>query len=41
MQYHPDAGWLRENDYSTNLVECVHIAEAADLPTLRNITEQP
>lgn len=41
MQYHPDAGWLRNNGYATNLVKCVHIPEAADLPTPRNITEQP
>jgi len=41
MQYHPDAGWLRENGYTTNLVKCVHIPEAADLATPRNITEQP
>lgn len=41
MQYHPDADWLRENGYSTNLVKCVHIPEAADLPTPRNINEQP
>jgi hypothetical protein len=41
MQYHPDAGWLRENGYATNLVKCVHIPEAADLATPRNITEQP
>ncbi len=41
MQYHPDADWLRENGYATNLVKCVHIPEAADLPTPRNITEQP
>jgi alpha-L-fucosidase 2 len=41
MQYHPDADWLVENGYSTNLVKCVHIPQAADLPTPRNITEQP
>jgi len=41
MQYHPDAGWLEENGYSTNLVKCVHIPRAADLPTPRNINEQP
>ena len=41
MQYHPDAGWLRENGDATNLVKCVHIPEAADLATPRNITEQP
>ena len=41
MQYHPGADWLRENGYATNLVKCVHIPEAADLPTPRNILEQP
>lgn len=41
MQYHPDAGWLKEHGYSTDLAKCVHIPEAADLVTPRNITEQP
>ena len=41
MQYHPDADWLRENGYATNLVKCVHIPEAADMLTSRNINEQP
>jgi len=41
MQYHPNAGWLEKNGYSTDLAKCVHIPEAADLPTPRNITEQP
>jgi len=41
MQYHPGAGWLRDNGYSTDLVKCVHIPVAADLPTPRNIVEQP
>lgn len=41
MQYHPDAGWLKSNGYSTDLVRCVHIPRAADLPTRRNINEQP
>jgi hypothetical protein len=41
MQYHPDADWLEANGYSTDLVKCVHIPEAADLPTPRNINEQP
>jgi hypothetical protein len=40
-QYHPSAGWLRENGYSTNLAKCVHIPAAADLPTPRNINQQP
>ena len=41
MQYHPDAGWLKENGYSTDLVKCVHIPEVADLVSARNINEQP
>ena len=41
MQYHPDADWLAENGYATNLVKCVHIPVAAKLATARNISEQP
>jgi hypothetical protein len=41
MQYHPSAGWLKANGYSTDLARCVHIPRAADLPTRRNINEQP
>jgi putative membrane-bound dehydrogenase-like protein len=41
MQYHPSAGWLKANGYSTDLAKCVHIPRAADLPTRRNINEQP
>jgi hypothetical protein len=41
MQYHPSAGWLKANGYSTDLAKCVHIPRAADLPTKRNINEQP
>lgn len=41
MQYHPSAGWLQANGYATNLARCVHIPVAADLPTPRNVTEQP
>jgi hypothetical protein len=41
MQYHPSAGWLKANGYSTELAKCVHIPRAADLPTRRNINEQP
>jgi hypothetical protein len=41
MQYHADTGWLKANGYSTDLVKCVHIPRAADLPTKRNINEQP
>ena len=41
MQYHPDAGWLKANGYSTDLAKCVHLPHAADLATKRNINEQP
>ena len=41
MQYHPSAEWLKEHGYSTELAKCVHIPRAADLPTKRNINEQP
>jgi hypothetical protein len=41
MQYHPDADWLQENGYATNLVKCVHIPEAKDLLNSRSINEQP
>jgi len=41
MQYHPSADWLAEHGYDTNLARCVHIPVAADLPTPRNIREQP
>jgi len=41
MQYHPDAGWLKANGYSTDLAKCVHLPRAADVATRRNIVEQP
>jgi hypothetical protein len=41
MQYHPSAGWLTARGYPANLARCVHIPRAADLPTRRNIREQP
>ena len=41
MQYHPSAGWLKANGYSTELAKCVHLPRAADLATRRNIVEQP
>jgi len=41
MQYHPSAGWLKANGYPADLAKCVHIPRAADLPTRRNINEQP
>ena len=30
MQYHPDAGWLKEHGYSEALAKCVHIPRADD-----------
>jgi hypothetical protein len=41
MQYHPSAGWLKGHGYSEDLAKCVHIPRAADLPTRRNVREQP
>jgi hypothetical protein len=41
MQYHPSAGWLKQNGYSTELAKCVHLPRAADVATRRNIREQP
>ena len=41
MQYHPSAGWLKANGYSTDLAKCVHLPRAADLVTKRNVREQP
>jgi len=41
MQYHPSAGWLQANGYSTDLARCVHLPRAADLAMKRNISEQP
>jgi hypothetical protein len=41
MQYHPSAGWLKDNGYSPELAKCVHLPRAADLATRRNVREQP
>ena len=41
MQYHPDAGWLEAHGYARDLVNCVHIPEAADLIAPRQVNEQP
>ena len=30
MQYHPDAGWLKQHGYSEKLAKCVHIPEVED-----------
>jgi len=41
MQYHPSVEWLRENDYSSDLVRSVHIPVAAQLIEPRQINVQP
>lgn len=41
MQYHPSAGWLKDNGYAVDLARCVHLPRAADVATKRNIREQP
>ncbi len=41
MQYHPGKQWLLDNGYSPDLAKCVHLPRAKDLPTRRNINEQP
>jgi alpha-L-fucosidase 2 len=41
MQYHPGAEWLIENGYAADLVQCVHIPEAAELLDPRQINTQP
>jgi hypothetical protein len=30
LQYHPDAGWLRDNGYPETLAKCVHLPVAAN-----------
>jgi hypothetical protein len=41
MQYHPDAGWLKANGYAADLEKCVHLPQAADVATRRNIADMP
>lgn len=41
MQYHPSAVWLKDNGYTEDLAQCVHLPRAADVATRRNINEQP
>jgi len=41
MQYHPSAGWLRENGYTTNLAKCVHIPDASNFADPREQHRQP
>lgn len=41
MQYHPSAGWLKDNGFPQELAKCVHLPRAVDVVTKRNINEQP
>ncbi len=41
MQYHPSAGWLKNNGFAEDLAKCVHLPRAVDVVTKRNIREQP
>ncbi|HEY8747857.1 MAG TPA: hypothetical protein VIM11_07775 [Tepidisphaeraceae bacterium] len=40
-QYHPSAGWLRENGYDQSLAHCVHIPDAAYFASGKMSYEQP
>jgi hypothetical protein len=41
MQYHNDAGWLKDNGFSTNLAKCVHIPSAEDFLSPFDIHRMP
>ena len=41
MQYHPSAGWLKENGYATEMAKCVHIPSAAYFSGIRHHRIQP
>ncbi|HEY3321661.1 MAG TPA: metallopeptidase [Planctomycetota bacterium] len=41
MQYHPSAGWLRENGYSAAMEKCVHIPDARGFADPRHQQRQP
>jgi hypothetical protein len=41
MQYHPNAGWLRDHGYATNLAKCVHIPDAREFASARHHHQQP
>ncbi|MBM3765730.1 MAG: zinc-dependent peptidase [Acidobacteria bacterium] len=41
MQYHPDAGWLKEHGYSERLAKCVHIPAMEDFLEPEGIHSQP
>ncbi len=40
-QYHPSAGWLRDNGFSTELAKCVHIPDAAGFASAHHQHRQP
>ena len=41
MQYHSEVDWLKDNGYAADLVNCVHIPQAAELFEPRQINVQP
>lgn len=41
MQYHPSAGWLKDNGYSEKLAKCVHIPNVHDLLSTFENHRQP
>lgn len=41
MQYHPSAGWLKDNGFSPELAKCVHIPVAARFASARHNHIQP
>ncbi len=41
MQYHPNAAWLRDHGFATNLAKCVHIPDAAYFANPRDQRRQP
>lgn len=41
MQYHPDAGWLKDHGYSERLAKCVHIPTVADFLEPEGVRNQP
>ena len=40
-QYHPGAGWLKDNGYAAALVKCVHIPVAAEFASVNHQRVQP
>jgi hypothetical protein len=40
-QYHPSAGWLKDNGYAPALVKCVHIPVAAEFASVNHQRIQP